>query len=386
MQDNNDDVWWICKKDQLLSIAEDHLNAYVYDLESINAAALRILALKSVSRVLYALKANCNPDVIRTLADAGTDFDCVSPGEVMRLQEVLPDYKAARILFTPNFAPREEYEWGLAEGLQVTLDNLYPLKAWPEIFSGQKLFIRIDPDRGGGHHEHVVTVGARSKFGVSLAEVGELERLIKAAGATVIGIHAHSGSGIFAPENWHAVATALKAVAERFPNVRVLDLGGGIGVPERRGDEAFNLQALDTLLLDFKRENDRYDLWLEPGRFLVSDAGILLAHVTQTKGKADQRYVGISTGINALIRPALYGAYHEIINLTRIDEPDVHSVTFVGPICESGDKLGTGRMMPACSENDVILIANAGAYGQVMSSNYNLRDVPPEIVIQGTQS
>lgn len=381
MQEKYGDTWWFRKRDKLLSIAEDHLNAYVYDLESVEVAARRMLDLESVSRVLYALKANCNPEIIRTLAAAGTDFDCVSPGEVRRLQEVLPDYQAERILFTPNFAPRDEYEWGLKEGLQVTLDNLYPLKAWPEIFAGQRLFIRIDPDRGGGHHEHVVTVGNRSKFGVSLAEVGEMERLIKAAGATVVGIHAHSGSGIFTPDNWRAVATALLAVAERFPEVRVLDLGGGIGVPERTGDSPFDLLALDALLLEFKRHHERYDLWLEPGRFLVSDAGVLLAHVTQTKGKADRRYVGISTGINALIRPALYDAYHEIVNLTRMQETATESVTVVGPICESGDKLGSDRMMPPSLENDVFLIANAGAYGHVMSSHYNLRDVPPEIVI-----
>jgi len=108
---------------------------------------------------------------------------------------------------------------------------------------------------------------------------------------------------------------------------------------------------------------------------------VLLAHVTQLKGKGDRRYVGISTGMNALIRPALYNAYHEIVNLSRIDEPPTEIVTVVGPICESGDKLGTDRHLPACRENDVVLIANAGAYGRVMSSRYNLREIPPEICI-----
>jgi diaminopimelate decarboxylase/aspartate kinase len=108
---------------------------------------------------------------------------------------------------------------------------------------------------------------------------------------------------------------------------------------------------------------------------------VLLTHVTQTKGKSSHRYVGVGTGINALIRPALYNAYHEIVNLTRFGEPETDSVTVVGPICESGDKLGTDRMLPNSAEGDVILIANAGAYGHVMSSRYNLRDVPPEIAI-----
>ena len=131
------------------------------------------------------------------------------PGEVNQLREVLPGNGKDRILFTPNFAPRDEYEWGIREGLRVTLDNLYPLKAWPELFARKELFIRIDPNQGGGHHEHVVTVGKRSKFGVSLDELDELQNLVGKAGARVTGIHAHSGSGILDPENWHSVATAL---------------------------------------------------------------------------------------------------------------------------------------------------------------------------------
>ena len=381
MQEKQPNPWWIDKRNELLTIAEKNLNAYVYDLETIEKAARDVLSMSAVSRVLYAMKANFNAEVLRTLANAGADFDCVSPGEVNHLRDVLPDGGRERILFTPNFAPRDEYEWGIREGLRVTLDNLYPLKAWPELFSGQRLFIRIDPDQGGGHHEHVVTVGKRSKFGVSLEELDELQNLVTGAGATVVGIHAHSGSGILEPENWHSVASALLQAAERFPDVDVLDLGGGMGVPDKRGDPLFDLSSLDRRLSEFKKQNPKYELWLEPGRYLVSMAGVLLTHVTQLKGKAEFRYVGVSTGINALIRPALYDAYHEIVNLTQIDADSNEVVTVVGPICETGDKLGTDRAMPSSEENDVVLIANAGAYGRVMSSSYNLRDIPPEITI-----
>lgn len=382
MKEEQDDIWWMRKRDELLRIAESNLNAYVYDLETIEKAAHDVLEMSAVTRVLYAMKANFNPDVLRTLANAGADFDCVSPGEVKHLREVLPDNGKDRILFTPNFAPRDEYEWGLKEGLRVTLDNLYPLKAWPELFAGKELFIRIDPNQGGGHHEHVVTVGKRSKFGVSLDELDELQNLVGKAGARVTGIHAHSGSGILDPENWHSVATALLQAAERFPEVKVLDLGGGMGVPEKRGDPVFDLQTLAQRLSEFQKQNPQYELWLEPGRYLVSAAGVLLTHVTQLKGKSDLRYVGVSTGINALIRPALYAAYHEIVNLSQIDAQATETVTVVGPICETGDKLGVDRPLPTCAENDVILIANAGAYGRVMSSSYNLRDIPPEITIE----
>ena len=381
MQETENEAWWLGKRDELLKIADQNLNAYVYDLASIERAVKNILSLESVSRVLYAVKANFNADVLRTLANAGADFDCVSPGEVERLRDVLPDKADGRILFTPNFAPRDEYEWGVNEGLRVTLDNLYPLKAWPELFAGQEIFIRIDPNEGGGHHEHVVTVGTQSKFGVSLDEIDELERLVKGANAKVIGIHAHSGSGILDPGNWHSVAMALLQVATRFPDVNVLDLGGGIGVPAKRDDPVFDLDSLDSLLVDFRKSHPQYNLWLEPGRYLVSGAGVLLTHVTQLKGKGDMRYLGVSTGINSLIRPALYGAWHEIVNLSRIDAPATQSVTVVGPICETGDELGNDRSFPHSEENDVVLVANVGAYGHVMSSRYNLREIPPEIVI-----
>ena len=319
------------------------------------------------------MKANFNDDVIRTLADSGIDFDCVSPGEVTRLREVLGSAAEGRILFTPNFAPKDEYAWAIREGLRVTLDNLFPLREWPGLFEGQEIFVRMDPDHGSGHHSHVVTGGAD--------EIGELQQLVAAAGAKITGIHSHSGSGIVDPANWESVAITLREVASRFPDVRVLDLGGGIGVPDRHGDPAFDLQGLDDALAKIRHAFPDYELWLEPGRYLVSVAGVLLTHVTQTKRKGDYRYLGVSTGFNALIRPALYNSYHEIVNLSKIDQPGTETFSVVGPICESGDTFGTDRALPPGEENDVILIANAGAYGYVMSSRYNLRDIPPEITI-----
>jgi diaminopimelate decarboxylase/aspartate kinase len=375
------DTWWMRKREQLLDIASGELNAYVYDRESVEEAARSLMELNNVDRILYAVKANFNADLLGTLAAAGVDFECVSPGEVGWLEEIIPGFNLSRVLFTPNFAPREEYEWGFQKGLQVTLDNLYPLQAWPELFAGQKLFIRVDPGQGRGHHEHVKTAGVHSKFGVPRFEVEELVRLVEAAGAEVIGIHAHSGSGILDPDNWRTVAAELVQVAAHFPSVQTIDLGGGLGVPEKPGDEPFDLARLDDTLAEIRKVYPQYKLWLEPGRFLVAPAGVLLTRVTQTKGKGDMRYIGVGTGMNSLIRPALYGAYHEIVNLTRADEAPIETVTVVGPICETGDRLGSDRLLPPTLEGDVILVANAGAYGYVMSSNYNRREVAKEIVI-----
>jgi len=375
------DAWWMRKRSELLELAEKQLNAYVYDRDSVREAARNLLDLKSVARVLYAVKANFNADLLKVLADEGVDFECVSPGEVKWIEQAIPDIDLDRILFTPNFAPRDEYEWAIAKGLQLTLDNLYPLEAWPELFRGKNLFIRVDPGQGRGHHEHVKTAGVHSKFGIPVFEIDELKRLVDDAGANVVGIHAHSGSGILDPDNWRSVAVTLVEVAQRFPEVKSIDLGGGIGVPDKPGEKPFDLEKLDRTLNDIRASYPQYQLWLEPGRYLVAQAGILLSRVTQLKGKGDMRYIGIGTGMNSLIRPALYGSYHEIVNLTKAEETPTDTVTVVGPICETGDRLGSDRLLPHSEENDVILIANAGAYGHVMSSQYNRREVARELVI-----
>ena len=375
------DVWWVRKRQQLLEVASGQLNAYVYDKDSVRRAARSLLDLESVDKVLYAVKANFNVELLQVLEAAGTDFECVSPGEVDWVEKALPGLDRGRILFTPNFAPREEYAEAIRKGLRITLDNLYPLQAWPELFDGCELFIRIDPGQGRGHHENVKTAGQHSKFGIPMFEIDELVALLGKAGATVVGVHAHSGSGILDPDNWRSVAVKLVEVAKRFPSVRAIDLGGGIGVPDKPGDAPFDLEKLDATLADIRAAYPKYEIWLEPGRYLVAQAGVLLTHVTQMKGKGDMRYVGVGTGMNSLIRPALYGSYHEIVNLTRADQAATDTVTVVGPICETGDRLGSDRLLPASQENDVILIANAGAYGYVMSSPYNRREVAAEIVI-----
>lgn len=374
-------VWWLQRRNELLKIADGQLNAYVYDLETVRQSVQRLRDLQSIDRVLYAMKANFNPDVLRLLASLNVDFECVSPGEVEHLLRVVPDLDRTRILFTPNFAPREDYQWSRDLGIQVTLDNLYPLQAWPEIFAGQKIFLRVDPGQGHGHHEHVKTAGDRSKFGIPRFEVDELVSLVEKAGADVVGIHAHSGSGIPEPDSWGQVAIELARIAARFENVSVLDLGGGLGVPGRLGEQPFDLPAMDQALLEVKARLPAYEFWLEPGRYLVAEAGVLLTHVTQLKGKGDRRYIGVGTGMNALIRPALYDAYHEIVNLTRYGDPLIETANIVGLICETGDTFGVDRPMPASRENDVIVIANTGAYGRVMSSQYNLRETPQEILI-----
>jgi diaminopimelate decarboxylase/aspartate kinase len=305
----------------------------------------------------------------------------VSKGEVERVLETFPGLDRDRILFTPNFAPREEYAWALAQGIRLTVDNLYVLRAWPGLFRDRELMVRVDTGLGHGHHQHVRTAGVHSKFGVPLFELDELKSLAGAAGAQIVGLHAHTGSGNFDVQMWVDTARSLVEAARGFPQVRSLDLGGGLGVPDRPGRSPLDLEELDAALGEVRAAHPQYELWLEPGRFIVAAAGVLLARVTQLKGKGAVRYLGIATGMNSLIRPALYGAYHEIVNLTRLDQAREQVFTVVGPICETGDVLAHDRPMPESREGDVLLIANAGAYGYVMSSQYNLRPAAEELVL-----
>jgi diaminopimelate decarboxylase/aspartate kinase len=373
--------WWLTRRAELLDIAAERGAAYVYDEGTVQAALAALTALQSVDAVFYAMKANSHPEILRLVHRGAAHFECVSPGEIDKVLGLFPDIDRRRILFTPNFAPRAEYERALEQGVWVTLDNLYTLRHWARLFAGRELFVRVDTGQGRGHHEHVRTAGAHSKFGVPLFELEEFAELAERAGARIVGLHAHTGSGVLHPEAWRNTGERLVELLQRFPDVRYLDLGGGLGVPEKPGQGPLDLAALDAGIAAVKQACPGREIWLEPGRFIVAEAGVLLTRVTQTKGKGDLKYVGVDTGMNSLIRPALYGAYHDIVNLTRWGEAPREIVTVVGPICETGDRLGSDRLMPAAEEGDVLLIANAGAYGAVMSSHYNLRDPAQEVLI-----
>jgi diaminopimelate decarboxylase/aspartate kinase len=373
--------WWQDRRSELLALGREHGAAFVYDRETLKTRAQSLKALPGIDAVFYAMKANWHPQILQVFENQGLGFECVSRGEVEHVLATFKGIDRKRILFTPNFAPRAEYEWAVEQGIWVTLDNLHPIRKWPELFKGRELFVRIDTGQGRGHHDKVRTAGVHSKFGVPLFEVEELERLVKAAGAKVVGLHAHTGSGVFSVDNWQSVGDTLTALTKRFADVRTVDLGGGLGVPERLGQQGVMLPEFGATLAALKAAHPKLALWIEPGRYLVAEAGVLLAQVTQLKGKGEVHYVGVATGMNSLIRPALYGAHHEILNLTRLDDPATEVVNVVGPICESGDLLGVDRLLPPSEEGDVLLIATAGAYSRAMSSRYNLRDPAAEFVI-----
>jgi diaminopimelate decarboxylase/aspartate kinase len=308
----------------------------------------------------------------------------VSLAEVERAFAAVPGLDPARVLFTPSFAPRAEYEGGLARGVTVTVDSVEALRNWADVFRGRDLFLRLDPGFGAGHHAKVRTGGKEAKFGLSPDALDAAVAAARAAGARIVGLHAHIGSGIFDADQWAAVYALLARLADRVGTVRHLDIGGGLGVSYDGDDAGFDLPAYAAALAQLKQDHPQYAPWIEPGRYLVAEAGVLLARVTQVITKDGVRRVGLDAGMNALIRPALYDAFHAIVNLSRLGDAPGAPAEVVGPICESSDVLGHARRLPdATAEGDVVLVDHAGAYGYAMANTYNLRELPAEDVIDG---
>lgn len=376
-------AWWEQERERLLALIEKQREPlYVYNAASIRERANQIIDCQAIDCVYFAMKANGNPDILKELYHLGMSFECVSWNEVLFVVKLFPEISRSRILFTPNFAPREEYQNAINEKIWVTLDSLYPLLHWPEIFSGQRVILRFDPGQGYGHHHYVCTGGSDSKFGIPLSELPLLLQLIKQHNVTVIGLHAHVGSGILREATWKENYVTLAQLLPNFPDVTIINIGGGLGVTENAGQTPLNIPKVNASLSQAKMAFPELQIWMEPGRYLVAESGVILARVNQVKDKNGTLFVGLETGMNSLIRPALYGSYHEIVNLTRLHEKPAITAHIVGPICESGDILGYSRILPETHEGDVFLIANTGAYGRVMSSNYNLRQPAKEYWLQ----
>jgi len=373
--------WWENKRAQLLDLAALQSPCYVYDRQTLINKANELLKLQAIDQLFYAMKANSNPEILKTFYDKGIGFECVSINELQQILKLFPAIDRKRIFFTPNFAAKNEYEFALDLGCYLTIDSLYPLEKWPELFKNQSIFLRIDSGSGAGHHKFVSTAGNESKFGIPRNDLSKVSELVEQYNINVIGLHAHSGSGILTTELWQDTAQMLTDLVAIFPHIKVINLGGGLGIVDKPGQQPLDLAAMDAALLAIKSSFEQISFWLEPGRYFVAESSVILAKVTQCKEKGKVHFIGIETGMNSLVRPALYGAYHEIVNLTRLSNEKTHFAHIVGPICESGDTLGYDRPMPATSENDIILIANTGAYGYCMSSNYNLRPPAQEIVV-----
>ncbi len=375
--------WWRGQREHLLQLAQAGTPRYVYHLPTVRARARALAAIPAIDQRYYAIKANSHPAILEALVQEGFGLECVSYGELKHVFSVMPELSPRRVLFTPSFAPKSEYEAAFALGVTVTIDNVETLQRWPELFSNRELWLRVDLGRGEGHHAKVRTGGKDSKFGLPAARVDEFVRLATELGSRVVGLHAHLGSGVETSQHWRLMCDELAGFARRIGSVQVIDIGGGLPIPYSADDEPFDLDAWAAGLAEVKAVHPAFRLAIEPGRYLVAESGVLLAHATQVIEKDGIRRVGLDSGMNVLMRPALYDAWHDIENLSRLDAPADAVFDVVGPICESSDVFGRRRRLPGdTAPGDVMLVADAGAYGYVMSNTYNQRELPREDAIE----
>ena len=257
------------------------------------------MAMDAVDEWFYAIKANAALPVLTTLLETGFGLECVSLPEIEHVQQAFPQLPAERILFSPNFAPRLEYQAAIDKGVQLTLDSTFALKQWPEIVRGQRIQLRLDLGFGGGHHAKVNTGGERSKFGLALMDLPEFIALTRDLDVQIIGLHAHLGSGISDLAHWPRVFAELASIAERLPSVRTLNLGGGLGVPHTDSDARIDLAALNLRLLALRALYPHLRVRMEPGRYPVAESTVLLCRVTQVKSKGKGRFIGVDTGMDS---------------------------------------------------------------------------------------
>jgi diaminopimelate decarboxylase len=351
-----------------------------------------LLKYYSKIRIYYSAKANTNIAVLKILADEGAYLDAVSPGEVFLALKA--GFQPDKILFTGTSVRNDELKFLANSGITINIDSLSQLKRLLNFYTPEVLSVRVNPEIGAGHHEHVITAGRNSKFGIWETDVAKAYSMALDAGVERFGIHMHIGSGILQIEPFLLAAEKLLKIVQNVHEklglvFEFIDFGGGLGVPYRPEDEPLDINSFaEKMLTLFKCRIEEYHLGepyfcLEPGRFIVCDAGILLTRVNTIKITPFKKFVGVDAGFNTLIRPAMYGSYHPIVVANRLYEQEEDVYDIAGPLCESGDILARDRKLPKVFEGDLLAILNAGAYGFSMSSQYNSRPRCAEVLVKG---
>ena len=235
--------WWVGKRDLLLGIAARGTPQYAYDLATVRNRARDLASIDAIDRRFFAIKANPHPAILRTLVEEGFGLECVSIGELEHVFRSVPSLSPERVLFTPSFAPRNEYEAAFAKGVTVTIDNVEALQRWPDVFRDRTVWLRLDVGHGGGHHAKVNTGGVAAKFGLSLQRFDEFVEAARALGTRISGLHAHMGSGIDDPQHWRVVYAELAGMADSVGTIETIDIGGGLPVAYTPDAEDFDLAA-----------------------------------------------------------------------------------------------------------------------------------------------
>lgn len=373
--------------DLLEKLASDYgTPLYVYDEATIISRCEKLKNSFSGLPVswLYAIKANDNPHILRTILQQGLGFDTVS------LEEVILSIKAGqepeKIFYTENNMTDAEMQAAHDLGVILNIGSFTRLEHFAKIKGASSCSIRVNPQIGDGHHAKVDTGNRDSKFGIRLDLIPSAVEMAARNGVKIEGLHIHIGSGIRKPENLTNAMKVLMEIGRQLPDLRRINFGGGFPIPYRENEspfliEEFAVAARPLLEQELDRHHGDLLFHFEPGRWIVATSGNLLTRVNTVKDQGRITFLGTDTGFNHLLRPAMYDAYHAVVNVSKSHSDSNALYTIAGNICETGDILAEDRTLPVTEIGDLLAICDTGAYGMTMASNYNRRSLPSEVLI-----
>ncbi len=342
-------------------------------------------------KIFYAAKANTSLAMMKILESEGSCIDAVSPGEIYTA--LLAGFEPDRILYTGNNVTTEELQFALDAGVRMNLDSISMLERLAELpeAEGTKISFRVNPMVGAGHHDHCITGGELSKFGIMEHEAVEVYQKAQELGFQPVGIHTHIGSGILDPEPFKLAVQVLMDVAGRVHQeagvtFEFIDFGGGLGIPYTPEEGLLDIEKFAGEIVGLYKDKlqehgmNNPTMCIEPGRYIVGDASYLLTQVNTVK-QSYRKFVGVNAGFNTLLRPTMYGSYHHIMVADKPEAEPTENIDVAGNVCESGDLFARDRPLPEIKEGDILAIMNAGAYAFSMASQYNSRPLPAEVMV-----
>ncbi len=378
------------ERSKLLELAKTYGSPlYVYDANTIDRQYQRLTdAFKGVKNIKlnYAVKALSNINILHYFKNLGAGLDTVSIQEVQL--SLATGIHPKDIIYTPNGVSLQEIEEVAAMGVQINIDNLSILELFGQKHPEIPVCIRINPHIMAGGNSKISVGHIDSKFGISIHQVPHIKRVVENTGMTINGIHMHTGSDILDIDTFLRATEILFDVAKQFDNIEFIDFGSGFKVPYKEGDISTDVEQLGIQLSErFNQFCEAYGkeltLMFEPGKFLVSEAGVFLAKVNVVKQTTSTVFAHVDSGFNHLVRPMMYDSYHHISNISNPEGRERY-YSVVGYICET-DTFGSNRRISEITDDDILCFHNAGAYCFSMASNYNSRYLPAEVFVVNGQ-
>ncbi|MFA5906465.1 MAG: diaminopimelate decarboxylase [Desulfobacula sp.] len=373
----------------LKKIAETYgTPTYVYDLDRIKERYEYFKASFPWPKltICYAMKANYNPIVLKTMHSLGAFIDAVSPGDLYMAMAC--GFDVSRIIYTANNMKDSEVDEVMKKGVLMNIGSLSRLEKYAAKYPGTRLCLRFNPDVVDGEHDKIKTGGDLTKFGILLEDVEKVLRIVKKNRLKIVGLHEHTGSGLIKPDSILNSMKNIMSIATKnnFPELEFLDFGGGFKVPYGSDETEIDYKLMGADIIElFSDFCDAYGkklgLYFEPGKFLTATAGCLLVEVNTIKTNRKKTICGTDSGFPQLIRPMFYDAYHHIENISNPKGKKME-YDICGNICETGDLFAKNRLISEIREKDLLSIKDAGAYCYAMGGVYNLRPMPAEVVVE----